>query len=151
MKRRNLYPYITRRLRQPVSSIRMTLVVVALLPATSCARPAITAPSHAALPATAPTQSALDRPIEIIAASPRGRAILDKDFPGLRNHAMYGFFKSMSLHQIAAMSKGRMTPEMMAQAETDLAKLTFAPASARPSGIDDLEPKPIQAARREPG
>ena len=150
MKRRNLYPYITRRLRQPVSSIRMTLVVVALLPATSCARPAITVPSNPAL-ASAPTQSGLDRPIEIIAASPRGRAILDKDFPGLRNHAMYGFFKSMSLHQIAAMSKGRMTPEMMAQAETDLAKLKFAPASARPSGIDDLEPKPIQAARREPG
>ena len=139
-----------------MSSFRMAFVLcgAALVVVTSHAGPAngVAAPkSHAAPSPSQQAKSALDVPIEAIAASVSGCAILDKDFPGLRNHAMYGFFKSMSLHQIAAMSKGRMTPEMMAQAETDLAKLKFAPASARPSGIDDLEPKPIQAARREPG
>ena len=33
---------------------------------------------------------------------------------------MYGFFKNMSLHQIAAMSRGRITSDMLTQAQTDL-------------------------------
>ena len=39
---------------------------------------------------------------------------------------MYGFFKNMSLHQIAAMSRGRITTDMLTQAQTDLT----APSSA---------------------
>jgi hypothetical protein len=65
-------------------------------------------------------QSKLDEPIEQIAGTADGCAILDKDFPGLRAHPMYGFFKNMSLHQIAAMSRGRITTDMLTQAQTDL-------------------------------
>ena len=65
-------------------------------------------------------QSKLDEPIDRIAGTAHGCAILDKDFPGLRSHPMYGFFKNMSLHQIAAMSRGRITTDMLTQAQTDL-------------------------------
>lgn len=73
---------------------------------------------------TAPSK--LDEPIAQIAGTAHGCAILDKDFPGLRAHPMYGFFKNMSLHQIAAMSRGRITTDMLSQAQTDL---TAAPAA----------------------
>jgi len=65
-------------------------------------------------------QSKLDEPIALIAGTAGGCAILDKDFPGLRAHPMYSFFKNMSLHQIAAMSSGRITTDMLSQAQTDL-------------------------------
>lgn len=73
--------------------------------------------------------SYLDLPIEQIAAAPNGCAILDKDFPGMRQHAMYDYFKAMSLNQVAAMSKGQITPAMMAQAKIDLASLNVASAA----------------------
>ncbi len=71
-------------------------------------------------------QTGLDEPIAQIAGTAHGCAILDKDFPGLRDHPMYSFFKNMSLHQIAAMSSGRITTDMLSQAQTDLT----GPASA---------------------
>jgi len=74
-------------------------------------------------------QSKLDEPIAQIAGTAGGCAILDKDFPGLRAHPMYSFFKNMSLHQIAAMSSGRITTDMLSQAQTDLT----APSSAATS------------------
>ena len=67
--------------------------------------------------------SVLDEPIRQIADTVGGCAVLDKDFPGLRQHSMYPFFKSMSLNQIAAMSKGQITSDMLAQAQTDLTAL----------------------------
>ena len=71
-----------------------------------------------------PSASVLDEPIKQIARSSSGCAVLDKDFPGLRQHAMYPFFRSMSLNQIAALSKGQITFEMLMQAKTDLTALT---------------------------
>jgi hypothetical protein len=82
--------------------------------------------------APAPTESALDEPIEQIAGTANGCAVLDKDFPGLRAHPMYGFFKRMSLHQIAAMSRGKITSDMLTQAQTDLSAL---PSATTPVAI----------------
>ena len=76
-------------------------------------------PDAPAAPQTTPASS-LDEPIRQIADTPAGCAVLDKDFPGLRQHSMYDFFKSMTLNQIAALSKGQITQEMLAQAQTDL-------------------------------
>jgi hypothetical protein len=69
------------------------------------------------------SNSALDQPIRKIAGTTDGCTVLDKDFPGLRAHPMYQFFQSMTLNQIAAMSHGRITQEMLARAQTDLAAL----------------------------
>lgn len=79
-------------------------------------------------------RSALDLPIAEIASSDRGCAILDRDFPGLRRHPMYIYFKSLSLNQIASMSRGRITPRMLAKAKYDFATANFAPAAEIPAG-----------------
>ncbi len=100
------------------------------------------APAADDLAPTAPQQisvqpaSALDVPIEKIADMSGGCAILDRDFPGLRAHPMYPFFKAMTLNQIAAMSKGQITPDMLAQASTDLAAIdSAAPATAAAAAL----------------
>ncbi|HWA90570.1 MAG TPA: hypothetical protein VG889_11070 [Rhizomicrobium sp.] len=94
------------------------------------------AQSTDATPAIATTTdssaSALDMPIEKIAQTSQGCAVLDKDFPGMREHPMYGSFKHMTLNQIAAMSHGEITPEMLVQAKTDLSALPSAPNTTTP-------------------
>jgi hypothetical protein len=116
----------------------------ALMPAASWAQPApqIAAPKQAAAPET--SNSTLDIPIEDIAASLSGRAILDKDFPGLCTHSMYGVFKVMTLNQIAALSHGKITSDMLAQAQTDLSAYSFKPVvqSVRQTDVEDMNPAP---------
>jgi hypothetical protein len=94
-----------------------------------------------------PSSSMLDVPIEDIAASPGGRAILDRDFPGLCTQSMYEYFKAMSLNQIAALSRGRIDPGMLAQAQTDLAALPARPVAQRipQTDADDLNLPPSGA------
>ena len=126
-------------------SMRMALLMsaLALMPAASRAQPTTQVASLKQDAAPAPSTSALDVPIEDIAASLSGRAILDKDFPGLRTHAMYGFAKVMTLNQIAAMSHGKITPDMLAQARTDLSMLPLkAVASVHQTDDGDLDPVP---------
>jgi hypothetical protein len=81
----------------------------------------VTAPKKIA--ALVSSSSALNVPIEEIAETLEGCAVLDKDFPGLRAHTMYYFFKTMSLNQIAAMSHGQITANMLVQAQADLSDL----------------------------
>jgi hypothetical protein len=100
------------------------LVPVAVLGLAPVCSQAQTSDATAAQQAPSP----LDLPIETIADSTGGCAVLDKDFPGLRDHPMYPFFKAMTLNQIAAMSKGQITRDMLAQARTDLATLKTTPA-----------------------
>lgn len=127
-------------------SMRMILLMsaLALSPAPLQAQSAADAPMQRA--ALEPSNSVLDVPIEEIAASVSGCAILDKDFPRLRSHPMYGFFKAMSLNQIAAMSRGKITPDMLAQARTDLSALSFKPIAQNVQQTDFDDPPP---ARRD--
>lgn len=123
--------------------IQMALAVsaFALVPLALWAGPAgrNAAPNQGA--ALAPSNSALDVPIEDIAASFGGGAVLDRDFPGLRAHGMYRLFKTMSLNRIAAMSHGEITPAMLAQAQTDLSALPIkiVARSVHQTGIEDLD------------
>ena len=124
-------------------SMRMALLMcaLALMPAAMRAQPANEVASlNLAHPgAPAPSNSTLDVPIREIAASLGGCAVLDKDFPGLRTNAMYGFAKSMTLNQIAALSHGKITPDMLAQARTDLSALPAGPAAAvHQADVEDL-------------
>ena len=126
-------------------SLRMALLMsaFALVPAALRAQPAAEVASLKQAVAPQPSTSTLDVPIMDIAASSSGRAILDKDFPGLRTNSMYGFAKAMTLNQIAAMSHGRITPVMLAQARTDLSALPFkADASVHQTNVEDLSPAP---------
>jgi hypothetical protein len=62
----------------------------------------------------------LDTPVEQIAADPRGKAILNRDVPGLLANPSYFLFKNMSLSQLAAASGGRLTKAELDLVQADL-------------------------------
>ncbi len=72
-------------------------------------------------PKAAATALTLDTPIEQIVAVPAGKAVLDKDLPGLTTHAMYDQFKTMSLKDLQPMSQGAITDDQLKKAGDDLA------------------------------
>ena len=59
-----------------------------------------------------------------ICAYPEGRAVLDRDLPGLTNRPEYPFFKHMSLQTLKGMSRGKMTDEDVAKVDADLARIS---------------------------
>jgi hypothetical protein len=131
--------------------MRLVLFQIAafvLVPCSLQAQTADLAPPMDDLASAAPQQnpvqpaSVLDFPIEKIADMSGGCAILDRDFPGLRAHPMYPFFKAMTLNQIAAMSKGQITPDMLAQARTDLTAIDTA---ASPQAAVHVAATPVAA------
>lgn len=96
--------------------------VISIL-AVALATPAL---AQTAAPAAAPAAAAkfnLDTPIEQIVADPKGKAVIDADLPGTTTHAMYDMFKSMSLNQVAPMSQGKITPELLTKVAADLAAI----------------------------
>ena len=77
-------------------------------------------------PAPAPAAGAkftLDTPIQEIVADDRGKAVMDKNFPGMTALAEYEMFKALSLHQVQPYSNGKLTDEILAKAEADLAAI----------------------------
>jgi len=65
----------------------------------------------------------LDTPIAVIAADPQGKAVLDKDLPGLTIHPMFEAFKNDSLRQFQPKTGGAITKDSLAVTEKDLAAL----------------------------
>ena len=98
------------------------LAGVAALFLSAGAASAQTAP---AAPAAVPAASglSLDTPIEQIAAVPAGKAVLDKDIPGLLTHPAYDQFKGMSLKEVQPMSQGAITDDMLTKTGADLTAL----------------------------
>jgi uncharacterized protein involved in exopolysaccharide biosynthesis len=90
--------------------------LAAIVPATAYA--ADTAP---ATEATA--RLSLDTPVETIVADAAGKAVLDADLPGVTTHEHYDMFKSMTLRQLATMAPDKLTAELLAKVEADLAKV----------------------------
>jgi len=76
-----------------------------------------------ALAADPPKPLTTDTPIEQIAANPDGKAVLEKDVPGLTTHPMYDQFKSMSLKDLAPMSQGKIDDAVIKKVDEDLAKV----------------------------
>ncbi len=75
-------------------------------------------------PASAAAQGfSLDTPVHVIVADPRGKAVLDRDLPGLTTNPSYGLFSDMSLTQLAAVSNGKITQANLDTLRTDLAQL----------------------------
>lgn len=74
-------------------------------------------------PGQVSTGYTLETPVEVIAADPQGRAVLDKDTPGLLANPNYELFKAMNLKTLASLSSGKLSGQTLAQAQTDLAAL----------------------------
>lgn len=81
---------------------------------------AASAPVLAQDPAPA-ARFTLSTPIEQIVADPAAKAALDSTIPGLSAHPAYDMFKAMSLKDLAPLSEGQITPELLAKTEAALA------------------------------
>lgn len=82
--------------------------------------------ADAATPATAPAADAkynLDTPLQDIVADEKGKAVIEKHFPGMIALPEYEMFKAISLTQLQPYSNGKITDEMLAAAAKDLAEI----------------------------
>jgi hypothetical protein len=79
--------------------------------------------SAAVVKAPAPNFS-LDTPVDRIAANQRGKAILDRDLPGLMASQSYLLFDDMSLSEIASLSGGLLTKTKLDLVQNDLTQLS---------------------------
>jgi len=108
----------------------LSLAALLLIPAAASAQtsppPAAAAPTPAAPAPAAPAAAAkftLDTPIQDIVADAAGKAVLEKDLPGLISLPQYEMFKAIGLKQLQAYSDGKLTDEMLAKTATDLATI----------------------------
>ena len=108
----------------------MKLVLAAL--AVASTSPALAQNAHAGhdmsvmQPADEPASAVrlnLDTPIEAIVADPAGKAVLEADVPGVTTHEHYNAFKGMGLRQLANYAPDRLTVDVLAKVETDLAAI----------------------------
>jgi hypothetical protein len=76
------------------------------------------------VPAAPPQAFSLNTPVDRIAANPQGKAILDRDLPGLMASKDYVMFDDMSLSQIATISGGRLTQKKLDLVQADLTQLS---------------------------
>ncbi|MCR5870243.1 MULTISPECIES: hypothetical protein [unclassified Sphingomonas] len=99
-----------------------TLLLAVALSALPLA-PASFAQDAAAPAATAATAAKfnLDTPIQDIVANPAAKAAFDAALPGVSTHESYEMFKGMSLNQLKAYAADKLTPEVLAKVEKDLA------------------------------
>ncbi|HTJ90343.1 MAG TPA: hypothetical protein VL356_09230 [Acidocella sp.] len=100
----------------------VALSSVAFLLGCSSGHPGATQASND--PASGRPVYSLNTPLSHIAADKRGKAILQRDLPGLMASRSYPLFDSMSLSQIAVMSGGRLTQSKLNLVKADLAQLS---------------------------
>ena len=94
------------------------LAAVTLVPA--AAAQTGTAPAPAAAAAAA-TKFNLDTPVQDLVADAKAKAVLEANLPGISTHESYEMFKGMSLKQLSAYAADKLTPEVLAKTEKDLA------------------------------
>lgn len=105
-------------------------IVVAALAAVAVASPAFAQDAHAghaghAMPAAKVEAGRLnlDTPVEAILADPAGKAVMDANIPQLATHEHYNAFRQMGLRQLAGFAPDKLTPEVLAKVEADLAAI----------------------------
>ena len=82
-------------------------------------------------PTAAEFQAALtiDTPIEVVTATPKAKAVLDADIPGLTEHPLFDKFKSDSLRALAPKFGGAISDKDLAKVQADLAALSVTTSS----------------------
>lgn len=107
-------------------SLAAPLLVPVAASAQTSPPPPAAIPTPAAPMAATPAAAAkftLDTPIQDIVADAAGKAVLEKDLPGLIGLPQYDTFKAIGLKQLQAYSDGKLTDEMLAKTATDLAAI----------------------------
>lgn len=110
----------------------MSLIAIALFAGQTAPAPA-PAPAPTTAPASAPAAPAapaaagkftLDTPIETLEADPKAKDVLTADLGAdVSQHPAYESFKSMSLNQVAPMSGGKITDDVLKKVAADLAAI----------------------------
>jgi hypothetical protein len=98
--------------------MRLIFAAAALAFVSVAGQAADTAPA-----AEAHARLSLDTPVEAIVADQAGKAVLDADLPGVTTHEHYDMFKSMTLRQLSTMAPDKLTAEILAKVEADLAAI----------------------------
>jgi hypothetical protein len=65
----------------------------------------------------------LDTPIQELYADEAAKAVMDKHIPGLTTIPQYEMIKAISLRQLQPYSDGKLTDELLAAVDADLAKI----------------------------
>ena len=79
--------------------------------------------------ATEPQALTIDTPIEVVTATPKAKAVLDADIPGLTEHPLFDKFKSDSLRVLAPKFGGAISDKDLAKVQADLAALSLTTSS----------------------
>jgi hypothetical protein len=89
--------------------------------------------AQSAPPAAAEPQAVqaltIDTPLEVVTATPKAKAVLDADIPGLTEHPLYDKFKTDSLRALAPKFGGAISEKDLAKVQADLAALSPTTAS----------------------
>ena len=106
--------------------MKTAMFVAALMAAAPAFAQATPAPAPAAPAPTAPASDAkfnLDTPLQDIVADEKGKAVIEKHFPGMIALPEYEMFKAISLTQLQPYTNGKITDEMLAATAKDLAEI----------------------------
>jgi len=95
----------------------------ALAQSTPAPAPATPAPAPAPAAPAADAKYNLDTPLQDIVADEKGKAVIEKHFPGMIALPEYEMFKAISLTQLQPYSNGKITDEMLAATAKDLAEI----------------------------
>jgi hypothetical protein len=98
--------------------------------------------AQALAPAAKPPYFSMDTPVDRIAADQRGKAVLDRDLPGLMASRSYVLFDDMSLSQIATLSGGKLTETKLALVQADLSLISGPPAQSAIALQEDTQSLP---------
>ncbi|GAO77637.1 MULTISPECIES: hypothetical protein [unclassified Sphingopyxis] len=90
---------------------------------TTAPAPAPAAPAPAAAAPASDAKFNLDTPLQDIVADEKGKAVIEKHFPGMIALPEYEMFKAISLTQLQPYSNGKITDEMLAATAKDLAEI----------------------------
>lgn len=113
--------------------MKTAMFVAALMAAAPALAQGATEPTPAPAPAPATTTPApapaadakfnLDTPLQDVVADEKGKAVIEKHFPGMISLPEYEMFKAISLSQLQPYSNGKITDEMLAATAKDLAEI----------------------------
>ena len=106
--------------------MKTAMFVAALMAAAPAFAQATPAPAPAAPAPAAPASDAkfnLDTPLQDIVADEKGKAVIEKHFPGMIALPEYEMFKAISLTQLQPYTNGKITDEMLAVTAKDLAEI----------------------------
>jgi hypothetical protein len=112
-----------------MNSVRHVVALAIAVSLSGGAALAQSAPAPAAPEPPAAQVLTIDTPIEVVTATPKAKAVLDADIPGLTEHPLFDKFKSDSLRALAPKFGGAISDKDLAKVQADLAALSSTTSS----------------------